>query len=104
MTSAGMPVLPAIITPTISSMSCPSTPSLAPLIMASSTALPVVIIPTLVPPPTVPTVPPKIGEVAPGIAPPVFPISNVPVVCPVVGSISMLSGVSISGNLPIVAS
>ena len=102
-TSVGMPVLADITAPTTDSMSLASTPPSAARITASSTALPVVIMPTLVPPPTVPTVPPKIGEVAPGSAPPVSPISNTLVTFPVTISASMLSGVSISGNLPMVA-
>ena len=44
--SLDMPVVVDIIAPTTSSMSCWSTPSLAALIMASSTALPVVVTPT----------------------------------------------------------
>ena len=44
--SLDMPVVVDIIAPTTSSMSCWSTPSLAALITASSTALPVVVTPT----------------------------------------------------------
>ena len=44
--SLDMPVVVDIIAPTTSSISCWSTPSLAALIMASSTALPVVVTPT----------------------------------------------------------
>ena len=102
--SFDMPVLADITAPTTDSISPASTPPSAARITASSTALPVVIMPTLVPPPTVPTVPPKIGEVALGSAPPVSPISKTPVTFPLTISASMPSGVSISGNLPIVAS
>ena len=103
-TSVGIPVLADITAPTTDSISPASTPPSAARITASSTALPVVIMPTLVPPPTVPTVPPKIGEVALGSAPPVSPISKTAVTFPLIMSASILSGVSISGSLPMVAS
>ena len=103
-TSVGMPVLADITVPTTDSISLASTPPSAARITASRTALPVVIMPTLVPPPTVPTCPPKIGEVAPGRGPPVSPISNTAVTFPLTISARIPSGVSISGNLPIVAS
>ena len=100
--SVGIPVCVVIITRTISSISRESTPPLTAASIASRMAFPVVETPTVVPPPTVPTVPPNTGGAEEPLGELPSPISQVPPTVP--GPTTTDSGVSISGSRPIVAS